>query len=290
MKIAVKILTIILLQFIGEFPLFAQVKQKNDSEIILEVSSENNCRTSGDFLFVTNDIFKKEFTDIVHVKKLDDKTILLQKKDCPYYRTKIEVDKGYISSFNIGSDRIKGWRELIDLENPNAPFSIFGWSVGGLNKNEKSITIKISHAKKDVLFAEKNYSLIPQDATIYYAFLEYRDLNGEAIRYPDLDLRRDYRSVWQRLPIGSIDFEKPINVVVEDSWGVSYEVKQFGMKRFDSMGNVLEPVYIGNAIADGAKQMLMVEARSHHTIFVYNIQYVKEGKTYYANPIEVIFK
>lgn len=127
-------------------PFTSNAQTEFDDELTLWIV-KNDCVTGADTRdLVENQGYKILLTGECNIKRLNDRELLLTSKSNPNKPLKIASDKGYI--YFEGEDD--------NYKNPIHPIT---WQVGGLDKLEEQINIKIYNYKTNEILGEKNYSL-----------------------------------------------------------------------------------------------------------------------------------
>ena len=293
MKKTVYILSLIILSLLSlGATVQAQTKQ-NAEKSSFDINPDGSY--SGEFknlIDETNPNYKYFFSKINGTKKVDDKTLLIIKRNgYMTYPIRIEVDRGrlccsVLKKPDIFRMRNERFVRIIDGKIKEdkiiEPAILDSWIVSDLDENDKHFTIRIYLVKTNLLLAEKTF-FIKDAIPACYPQLTYTDLNG----------KEHTASRYIQLKDVSINYDIPFRVSVCGFGNIKYKVLSFAQDHSEGIGNTIYETSPDSVFT--TKQMVSIRRYSQSNkkdiYWITGISYIdSEGKRRFTKEPFIIYK
>ena len=231
---------------------------------------------TGDYLI--KGAFSQEYKEINFIKKTDNGTFLLMRKNYVKPIAKIEIDKGVLlfekdfQEYHVENKRLSTYGK----DESKDCFDLKSWEVRGLKKDEKSVTISIYDYKTNQLISQTTYNIKGiERQPVYTAEVHYTDMNGK-------------EQVIENTPLSAlrINYNKPMKVVVNNGWNKKYKVDSYELFFYDSMGCTKDPAIEGDLLENRTIKRIE-EMQPGKTIVLRNVFFTKDSKQYKARNVMI---
>lgn len=225
----------------------AQTSNVEDDSVLELYSDGSFAKDISSIISVAD--YKKYFTDIIHITRVNSNTILLQSRNFTYPTIRIEISNGNPKVCKHSGKNILDYLTIQEGTILRQPVQVQYCVVRNINQDNNDITISIYQHKQNKLLGQKTYTL---NSITHYHY-KARLVNNQVLAY--------------------------------DGFGKEFKVTSFVLKTFDSIHGYT--TYTGNTLSPQDANKIATKVKGK-TYYISNIKIIgHDDKVCSAEPIEI---